>query len=168
MLCPDDIKIAKVNAEAEHVLQRGAKRRFDCRIAAGCFHCDAQTRMRGRADLLNGEFNDRRINGADAERAAIGFIIPAVENIFRATPKGPDGKVQTKRRRWAQEKGAGLVREWRCGVRSRGKHCREASRVPMHVVIIYRSCGNMQMQAGAAGVTRSPEPGRNKRWERFR
>lgn len=85
VLCGEGIEVAEIDAEAEHAVEFGAKSGFDFGGAVRRFQLDAQARMRGRADLLDGEFDDARAGFRfEEEGAAINLTVPAVENVFRA------------------------------------------------------------------------------------
>lgn len=59
---------------------------------------DGETRMRGGAGLLDGNFNDFAADfSIESKRAAIHLAVPAVENVFRAAAQCPCGEVKTER-----------------------------------------------------------------------
>lgn len=76
---------------------------------------DAQTRMFGRADLLDGEFDNPVVDG---KRPAICVTIPAIENVFRATAQSPYCEIEAERRDGLKAEGERRVRGCSFGLES--------------------------------------------------
>lgn len=108
LFCGEGIERAEIDGQAEHAFESGAneglKRGSRTRTVCG----DAEARMRGVRDLLDGEFDDL-IACACGERksAAVGLAVPAVENILGAAAQCPDGEVEAEGRDRTQREGKG-------------------------------------------------------------
>lgn len=88
----EGVERAEVDREAEHSFESGAKDRFERRRAIRARCRNAEARTRGRADLLDGEFDDLiACVRVEKKRAAIRLAVPAVKNVFWAAAQRPDG-----------------------------------------------------------------------------
>lgn len=97
LFCGEGVEGAEIDGEAKHAFERGAKdglkRGSAIRAACG----DAEARMRGRVDLLDGEFDDvTACVCGDGKCAAISLAVPAIENVFGAAAQCPNGEVEAK------------------------------------------------------------------------
>lgn len=139
VFCGEGIEIAEIDIQAEHAVEFGANRRLDFGDAVRRFQFDAQARMRGRPNLLDGDFDGMTARFCfERKSATINLTVPAIENVFRTAAEGPDREIEAKGRERSKQKCSRRRCGWTGYLTDRaGIRC-ETSRVLRHVAIIYR------------------------------